>query len=126
MLPLQPFDQEGFEFAADFDLVANPATLARWSWPQEQFGLMLYDVFHPDERKRGFVWFSLSQNYTELNSDVPSVEAAKGRGHFGEVTVPRACFFRASIQDAVMNCHPDTVEIRATHGPSGYNAANNS
>jgi CRISPR-associated protein Cas5d len=113
------------EFAADFDWVANPATLARWPWPEEQLGLMLYDLFHPDERKRGFAWFSPSQNYAERDWDAPSVEMAEGRGHFGEATVPRACFFRASIQDAVMNCHPDSIEIRSTRGPSGYNAANN-
>ncbi len=113
------------EFAADFDWVANSAMVVRWTWPEEQLGLMLYDVFHPDDRKRGFAWFDPSQNYTERDWDTPSIETANNRGHFGQVTLPRACFFRASIQDAVMNCHPETVEIRATRGPTCYNAANN-
>jgi CRISPR-associated protein Cas5d len=87
---------------------------------------MLYDVFHPEDRQRGFAWSNTGQDYAELAWEPPLVAEAKKRGHFGQVTTPRACFFRANIKDAVMDCHPSTVEIRATRGPSGYNAANNS
>ncbi len=113
------------EFAADFDWVEQPDNAHKFPWPEENLGLMLYDVFHPEDRQRGFAWFNAEQDYAELAWEPPLVAEARQRGHFGQVTTPRACFFRANIKDAVMDCHPSTVEIRATRGPSGYNAANN-
>jgi CRISPR-associated protein Cas5d len=113
------------EFAADFEWVEKVGDVTRFSWPEENLGLMLYDVFHPDDRQQGFAWFNTDQDYSELAWEPTLVTEAKGRGHFGQVSTPRACFFRANIKDAVMDCHPSTVEIRSTRGSSGYNAANN-
>ena len=113
------------EFAADFEWVEQPGAIHRFPWPEENLGLMLYDVFHPEDRKRGFAWFNSEQDYAELAWEPPLVDEARQRGYFGQVTSPRACFFRANIKNAVMDCHPSTVEIRSTRGPSGYNAANN-
>ena len=113
------------EFATDFECVDQPGDVQRFPWPEESLGLMLYDVFHPKDRQSGFAWFNAEQDYTELNWDPSMVAEAKERGHFGQVTAPQACFFRANIKDAVMDCHPSTVEIHTTRGPSGYNAANN-
>ena len=69
------------EFAADFELVEDPARLnvvADWS---EDFGLMLYDVFDPLRRRsERHVW-------------------------------PRAVFFKASVQQGRMDCNPERVEL---------------
>ena len=74
------------EFAADFDLVDNPATVPLTKWEQEDLGLMLYDVFDPDGR------------------EVATVESPHVR--------PGAVFFRATIQNGVLDCHPDRIRDR--------------
>jgi hypothetical protein len=86
---------------------------------------MLYDVFPPKDRQRGFAWFRPEQDYLELLWEPTLVAEARHSGHFGQVITPQACFFRANIKDAVMECHPSTVEIHAIHGQSGYNATHN-
>jgi CRISPR-associated protein Cas5d len=113
------------EFSADFDWLEKSNDVLRFPWPEENLGLMLYDVFHPDDRHRGFAWFNAGQDYAELAWEAPLVAEASQRGHFGRIATPRACFFRANIKDSVMDCHPSAVEIRSTRGASGYNAANN-
>jgi CRISPR-associated protein Cas5d len=110
------------EFAADFDWVPQPQSLPRCVWPEENLGLMLYDVFHPSERKMGFAWFNPSANYEDLGCPPPESEAAKERSHFGRVAKPAACFFSAKVANAVMECHPDNVQIRSTPRAAGYHA----
>jgi hypothetical protein len=83
---------------------------------------MLYDVFHPAERKRGFAWFDDSVDYKELGCPPAELETAKKRVHFGDVVKPAACFFSAKVTDAVMECHPDHVQIRSTPRAVGYHA----
>jgi CRISPR-associated protein Cas5d len=113
------------EFAADFDWVQVSDSVPKYPWPEETLGLMLYDVFHPTERKRGFAWFNSSLNYTELDCPPMELETAKNRLHFGHIVKPAACFFSAKVADAVMECHPDNVQIRYTAQAGGYHATPN-
>jgi len=73
------------EFAADFEWVDEPSRITLENWPMEDLGLMLYDVFDPILR----------------------AEATDGNPHVR----PRAVFFHARIQNAVMDCHPDRVAL---------------
>jgi CRISPR-associated protein Cas5d len=111
------------EFAADFAGVDNPVSLLRCSWPEEDLGLMLYDVFHHKERMRGFAWFNASQDYAELDYEPSDVEPAHQRGHFGQPVAPRACFFRAKVVNAELKCHPEEVAILTSPRSAGYNSA---
>ena len=76
------------EFVADFDWVEPEALdlvpLAKWE--QEDLGLMLYDVFDHERR------------------EVVTVEEPHVR--------PGAMFFRATVNNAVMDCHPDRIGDR--------------
>ncbi len=69
------------EFVADFDLIENGDEVTKANWPEEDLGLMLYDVFDPADRPH--------------------------RRHVD----PRPVFFKAFIRDAVLDCHPDRVEL---------------
>jgi len=76
------------EFAADFDWVEPDAvaSIPLAKWEQEDLGLMLYDVFDHDQRE-----VSTKEN--------PHVR-------------PGAVFFRAEINNAVMDCYPDRIGNR--------------
>ncbi len=71
------------EFDAHFDWVDEPEAvpLCAAAWPVEDLGLMLYDVFDPARRTTG----------------------APVR--------PDPVFFRARIDGARLDCHPDRVEL---------------
>ena len=112
------------EFAADFDSVENPASLARCPWPEDDLGLMLYDVFHPEERRHGYAWFDPSRHYGELDYDPLLVESARERGHFGQSNAPCACFFRAKIVNGELKCHPEEIAILTSSRSTGYDSAN--
>ena len=76
------------EFAADFDW-ADPDTaksINLANWPEEELGLMLYDVFDHERRE-------------VATDDAPHVR-------------PGAVFFRAAIANAILDCHPDRVADR--------------
>lgn len=73
------------EFAADFEWVDDPSVVEKANWQEEDLGLMLYDVFDPDQR-------------AAATDDNPHVR-------------PGAVFFHAIIKDAVMDCHPDRVSL---------------
>lgn len=128
------------EFAADFDLVEDAqATLEkrsleirnskdwRQAWqPDEDLGLMLYDVFDVDKREEGFRWFSEE----ELELARSAVETRRGNLpktkrkaadqqvplYEGAIVEPQASFFRARVTDARMDCHPDRVQIIRPRG----------
>jgi CRISPR-associated protein Cas5d len=110
------------EFAADFDWIPKPESVERYPWPEENFGTMLYDVFHHAERKKGFAWVNPSANYEELGCPPPELEAARKRNHFGQIIKPAACFFTAKVTNAVMECHPENIQIQSTTLAGGYNA----
>ncbi len=76
------------EFAADFDWV-EPDDIASFKlekWESEDLGLMLYDVFDHERRE-------------VATDDDPHVH-------------PGAVFFRATINNAVLDCHPDRIADR--------------
>ena len=71
------------EFDAHFDWVDDPASvpLASAAWPSEDLGLMLYDVFDPAHRTTG----------------LPAR--------------PGSVYFHAKIENGLLDCHPDRVEL---------------
>lgn len=100
------------EFAADFDLEDDvQAALERRStelginckslWPEEDLGLMLYDVFGHERRTQGFRW--LKEGEQEERPNTPRWE--------GVLVKPEAVFFQANIKDAKLDCHPQRVSL---------------
>ncbi|HEV3022329.1 MAG TPA: type I-E CRISPR-associated protein Cas5/CasD, partial [Pirellulales bacterium] len=76
------------EFAADFDWIEPDAvaSIPRAPWEHEDLGLMLYDVFDHEGRESATI---------------------------GEPNVrPSAVFFRAEVENAVMDCHPERIGER--------------
>lgn len=125
------------EFAADFDWEDDPqAALLRrreeltkqdieifpWS---EDLGLMLYDVFNHETREQGFQWMNETEIVEERTAFEQSLAGiAKGEQtkkkkayavnpvrHKGELVAPQPCFFKATIRDGTMDCHPDRISI---------------
>ena len=100
------------EFAADFEWEVDiPNALERRSaelgknlqnlWPEEDLGLMLYDVFDHEQRGEGFRWRSEDDLFG--NKTTSKWE--------GKLTKPEAAFFHAQIKDAKLECHPDRVRL---------------
>jgi CRISPR-associated protein Cas5d len=100
------------EFAADFDwendaqaaLERRADELAKsWKgiWPEEDLGLVLYDVFDHEQRAQGFRW--LKEEEQEKLPDAPRWE--------GLLVKPAAVFFQANIKDAKLDCHPQRVRL---------------
>ena len=96
------------EFAADFDWEADAdATLRRrcqelGASPEnfnEDLGLMLYDLFDHRERQQGFRW---------LPAPSPSIRSQPWEGRR---IVPSPAFFRARVQNSVLDCHPERVKV---------------
>ena len=69
------------EFAADFEWVDDIKLLPLANWPEEDLGIMLYDVFDPT-----------------LRCEERQIE-------------PKPVFFRAVVVDGKLECHPDRVKI---------------
>ncbi|MCY4444637.1 MAG: type I-C CRISPR-associated protein Cas5c [Proteobacteria bacterium] len=91
------------EFAADFIWVDDhQETLknANKDPYNEDHGLMLYDVFSPMERKKGFMWMP-QKNQQKKNTPAYS----------GQLTKPRPCYFRAKVTQSQLLCHPSKVDI---------------
>jgi CRISPR-associated protein Cas5d len=74
------------EFAADFDWVDPDSNIKLANWPEEDLGLMLYDVFDHESREIA-------------SDDDPHVR-------------PSTVFFRASVSNAVLDCHPERIPDR--------------
>ena len=103
------------EFAADFDLEDDAqAALERRSaelgksykslWPEEDLGLMLYDVFDHEQRTQGFRWLTEEEHVIQPKKKaVPRWE--------GLLVKPEAVFFQANIKDAKLDCHPQRVHL---------------
>jgi CRISPR-associated protein Cas5d len=123
------------EFAADFEWESDPqAALERrggmlrddkeWRniWPDEDLGLMLYDVFDPKLRSQGFRWLTDGEMANAL-----AARAAPGAGHptagrppgvgpvaersEGVMIKPRASFFHARIRDARLDCNLQRIRL---------------
>ncbi len=105
------------EFAADFEWVDDPQTAMEertaelgtsWRQPEEDLGWMLYDVFSPNARAEGFRWKRPDELGPKPKKNTPRF--------VGELAKPRACFFRAKIENSTLACHPDEVEILEPKG----------
>ncbi len=100
------------EFAADFEWEEEAqAALERRSaelgkncqslWPEEDLGLMLYDVFDHEQRSEGFRWRSEADLFGKKST-------VKWEG---KLVKPEAAFFHAQIKDAKLDCHPERVRL---------------
>jgi CRISPR-associated protein Cas5d len=103
------------EFAADFEWEDDAQVgLKRRStelgkscksiWPEEDLGLMLYDVFDHEQRTQGFRWL------TEEEQEVQPKKKTAPRWE-GLLVKPEAVFFQANIKDAKLDCHPKRVRL---------------
>jgi CRISPR-associated protein Cas5d len=103
------------EFAADFDweddaqvaIERRSTELGKnWQniWPEEDLGLMLYDVFDHEQRTQGFRWL------TEEEQEVQPKKKTAQRWE-GLLVKPEAVFFQANIKDAKLDCHPQRVRL---------------
>ena len=103
------------EFAADFDWEddAQAAHERRATelgknlqsiWPEDELGLMLYDVFDHEQRMQGFRWL------TKEEQEAPPKKKSAPRWE-GSLVKPEAVFFRANIKDAKLDCHPNRVRL---------------
>lgn len=123
------------EFAADFDWEPDSrAALERraaetredknWLniWPNEDLGLMLYDLFSHESRQHGFKWASYPEPGFDADLEMggSGSQPKKGRKtagsratplYEGKFEPPEAMFFRAMIRDATMACHPEQVQL---------------
>lgn len=120
------------EFAADFEWEADGDTAMRRRASElnesagqlnEDFGLMLYDVFDHRERAEGFRWLR-DDEISNAGSSLPrSVKAPRTNrtnrtNKSAEATrwtrppiVPQAAFFNARVEQSKLDCHPDRVRI---------------
>lgn len=125
------------EFAADFAWEADPQEALerrasevredhdwRRIWPEEDLGLMLYDVFDPSQRAQGFRWLNQEElvraraDRDQQMAGSAGTEGAPGmarslRRSDGVAVDPRPAFFHATVRDARMDCHPQRVRIVA-------------
>lgn len=111
------------EFAADFDWERNvQSTLERRAaelgknlkriWPEEELGLMLYDVFDLGQRMQGFRWLKDEEREKpKKKQSVPRWE--------GHLVKPEAVFFHAAIKDAILDCHPQRARLVRNQATGG-------
>ena len=122
------------EFAADFEWEPDAdAALQRRATElgqptgkfNEDLGLMLYDVFAPQERAHGFRWLrpeELDQQehdsersfagLQEGSHTKPRKEFPGGQTRWTRVPIkPQPAFFHARIVESKLDCHPDRVRI---------------
>ena len=110
------------EFAADFEWMDETRQIELAKWPEEDLGLMLYDVFDPEERAAGFRWLSNDEIEHEIGARQKQIDQLpKGqrkaaareplKRHEGAALKPKAAFFHAKVENARMDCHPDRVKI---------------
>ncbi|MDA8418803.1 MAG: type I-C CRISPR-associated protein Cas5c [Desulfobacteraceae bacterium] len=132
------------EFVADFDWESDPqAALERriaeerpgcdWRqvWPEEDLGLMLYDVFDHRQRGVGFRWLT-EDDYQKLaaaaiiesgsQKEKKKTRAAVVPRSEGSQVRPQAAFFQAQIRESRMDCHPDRITMITKPVEGGYAA----
>lgn len=102
------------EFSADFDWVENPNDFSPETTWNEELGLMLYDVFSYKERAVGFRFLD-GEDYADGQVPLFATETPKNKKtkpiSDGILVKPSASFFRAKVEESVMDCHPNRVEI---------------
>ncbi len=125
------------EFAADFEWENDPDAAmlrraAELGQPvgkfNEDIGLMLYDVFHHQERSYGFRWLQPDEELQQANDFDQSLaglkkgEQTKRRKEFmanrprwtRPPITPQPAFFHANVEKSWMDCHPDRIRILTT------------
>lgn len=99
----------------------------------EDIGLMLYDVFDPQERAHGFRWLrpeETSAREHEFEASLTGLkkgEQTKRRKEFaanpprwtGPPIKPRAAFFHARVDQGVMRCHPEDPQVKIIFPTNG-------
>jgi CRISPR-associated protein Cas5d len=91
-------------------------------WPDEDLGLMLYDVFDHNQRAHGFRWLSedeLQHVESAREMELAALPKAKRKAaakeplirHEGVCIKPQAAFFHACVKDARIECNPEKVKI---------------
>lgn len=109
------------EFAANFEweddaqaaLERRAAELGKdWRniWPEEDLGLVLYDVFDHEKRMQGFRWLPNDERASPKNS-APKWE--------GTLIKPEAAFFHARIGNSMLDCHPKRVRFARARNKEG-------
>jgi len=103
------------EFSADFDWENDAINMIEHRavelgknlqniWPEEDLGLMLYDVFNHEQRMQGFRWLKEGeQEKSQKKKSAPRWE--------GLLVKPEAVFFHAAIKDAKLDCHPQRIRL---------------
>lgn len=124
------------EFDVNFVLEENPDTafsrrqqgLGMEATPlihYEPLGLMLYDVFDPNQRGTGFRWLhgeEIEANQQQFEKKIAGLKkteqnkrrkayAANVKRFEGKRLQPAPAFFQAEIRDSVLRCHPDEITI---------------
>ena len=123
------------EFTADFDwepiednTAQSPSTptAAVRNPINEDFGLMLYDVFDPSERSQGFRWLHSDELDAQQHAFEQSIqslkkgEQTKQRKAFAKTRLRSSCpparpqplFFDANVRDSLMDCHPERIQVQ--------------
>lgn len=123
------------EFAADFDW--EPIEDKKEQRPSvpthdigtsinEDFGLMLYDVFDPNDRAQGFRWLNsneLKEQENDFESSIQTLikgQQTKQREAFAKNRLRSTCpparpqplFFNASMRNSRMDCHPERIQVQ--------------
>jgi CRISPR-associated protein Cas5d len=102
------------EFAADFSweddaraaFERRAAELGKQCgaiWPEEDLGLMLYDVFDHEPRAHGFRWLIQTGRSTTARNSGPKWEGTRIK--------PQGVFFRARVERAKLDCHPGRIRF---------------
>ena len=114
------------EFAADFEWESDAdaaqqrrnSELGRVAEPfNENFGLILYDIFDHRERADGFRWLSDSEIANSQSQILPSAghrpkkRTAEAPRWSRAPIKPTPAFFHASVEASRMDCHPDRIHI---------------
>lgn len=118
------------EFAADFEWEDDAQTALQrrereladnWrTWPEDDLGLMLYDLFETSERAKGFRWLSTVESEALLNNLRPAAQKKLLKQSLwnvdGQHIEPAAAFFNARVRNSVLDCHPERVDLKCRNG----------
>ncbi|MCX7639554.1 MAG: type I-C CRISPR-associated protein Cas5c [Pyrinomonadaceae bacterium] len=91
------------EFDAEFDLVEKVDDFQPEQNWTEDLGLMLYDLFLPEDRRIGFKFIEESEETLLLSR--------KRKPTKGMLPTPSPLFFHAKVENSVMDCNPSRVKI---------------
>jgi CRISPR-associated protein Cas5d len=105
------------EFAADFEWEEDAQNALEKRQKElgiseynEELGIMLYDVFDPLERIEGFRWLSEEEKKISQQKTKKQKKDIKDQIE-GNLNSPNLTFFRAKLNNSLLDCHPDRVTI---------------